>query len=550
MKLAVCTFLLLAVVAVSARTTTHNRPNYGNNMPQFDAEKVFQAFEKHGQKLQNLHNTVVAAHGPRLQTTCLDAFINFIVLLNDTTCQSQLQLAFDFSDHTRTQPEFLADITTYCTGCAVSFTAALTELENSCTSGEITPTDEENIRMFLSAIEVPCARSADDTEYCADDFYAIGLADDGTDYLTPTELATFCAPCVKVMFNQFMQFSTDDSGLGVSLWINLICQKDLKGTTDTADDEFCWPLAQAEFAYVDPDQETLTTDEIEGTCQPCVRQVLVALSNIVTAFPGGDYGTFDPAFIITLDGLCVRDTNNRICLEAFLEDVGSEPIFVGAHCPAFSTTPAPTECSTECLDALYGMIDDMGCCAAQIPLYLTLAAADDGNNPLMTNFYNQVCLDSPNYDTCGTSSVVGTVTILNFLFAWYDANKLSSDALIIADITLTAGADAGSVTLGTVSEDANGAVVVSFVIGTTSNAATDSTASAAGESLSFPTLNQDTPLVGARSSFTASLSASSSTVTAQYATYTPSNGGTGSACGKAVGAAAVLAPAAVVVLGL
>lgn len=221
---------------------------------------------------------------------------------------------------------------------------------------------------------------------------------------------------------------------------------------------------------------------------------------------------------------------------------------MGAHCPSFSTTPVPTECAKECEDALVAMIDDMGCCAAQIPLYLTLAAADDGNNPLMTNFYNQVCLGSPNYDTCGTSSVLGTVTILNFLFSYYDGNKDSSDALIIADITLTAGADTGSVTLGTVTEAADGSVIVSFVIGTNSNAATDATASAAAESLSFPTLNQETPLVGARSSFTASLSASSSTVTAQYATYTPSN--TGSACSRAVGAAALLCPAAAVVLGL
>jgi len=371
--------------------------------------------------------------------------------------------------------------------------------------------------------------------------------------ITDDQLTVVCAPCVKAMFDAFMQFSTDSSAVSSSLWISMICVKDLGPTDSTSDDRFCWPVAEAEFNYVDPDSNTLTDQEIEMLCDPCVRAEIVALLNIQDYFGAGD-NPIDPTILATIDFLCTLDTDGNICLEVFIDQ--TTIVSTNANCPSFATDPVPATCSPACIADLQTLVSTMGCCAALIPDYLGLASADSGNNPLMADFYDQTCLGSPNYDSCGDASVQGQVTIDNFVYAWYFLHKDDTDPNIILDLSLTTGAASDSITLDNVTESADGTVTVHYTIAVTSNAEASVVSSTAGGSVSFPLTNQNVPLSSSsdpqpRQAFTMGLSASNSMVTASYATYTPpgGDGGTGSGagrCGLAVMAA--LAPAAAYIL--
>jgi hypothetical protein len=469
-------------------------------IPNIDHARSFDAIKGHHLRALATYRQVLAQPHPEDFASCYTAFMAFDTIANDPTCGGLIAQVFAYGpEGGLDQTTFDAAIDSFCGGtCASDITTALIDIKLECTDVWDDPQANEDfvegIRQFISLLRIPCTQNAAGDRYCAKDFYAASIQDDGTDLITEGELESLCVECVYLMFQQFASFASSEEAIQAGLYINLMCLN--------VDGEYCMIYMQDAFPEDSSSGSSSSSDflgELDALCHPCVKLVIDYLSTVFNLFDvqgqcaalnstscesysdsvdcvydgsdcNAEFDSDEATGIFTL--LCVKNQDDDLCISEFFNAISAGPT---DSCPESETdAPPPKSCSSKCSNAINDMAADLGCCTGYIEDYLNLGGEEKTDDEIAWNdFFLKECAnpDVADYAECPLAAVTGTFGILNFATDYFQDNKDDIIGWIVADVALATGASSDNIqiTANDVSVEDDGTITVSYTITVTNN---------------------------------------------------------------------------------
>lgn len=349
--------------------------------------------------------------------TCAAALVTLNATIYSSACQNILTL---FANNPFTDlAQLVAAIPTVCANsCLQTLATASAAVATGCQSTDAAFLNAQVVQVISYSTLLCTKDPANTNNYCFIEFVnAFSTIAASTTSPTNAQLAAFCIPCTYTILNGFISYGGISAGAAVNLTsVSLFC------SIDSVTGQYCIPeLATAATTFESLFKITgltipqVTNAEFEPLCSSCTKKFVAATGN--------------PAVAAELGALCVMNGND-FCL---VKDINNLQAFVNALgtagaplCPAFNT-----------------YVSAVGCCITPFNTILTTV-----QSPLSLNTYFALC-NTTIPANCPVPSYTGTFqfVILNLAYSYYQANNVTVNAAIVADLTLNLGVTAAQITI-------------------------------------------------------------------------------------------------------